>query len=130
MPGLAILGSGNPNQRWHFVRAPYSWDGFAGYYIELNSTASGTPLCITPVVDNDHPYSQPGERLILGSCDYLGAVWAMVTAPGSNPLITLRSVSQGGAFCISTADFSDSNGTPLIQKYCDPNDAAQVWWLG
>jgi len=119
----------NPNQRWHFVQNAYSPGGFTGYNIELDSTKSGTPLCITPSgVDNDHPYSEPGVRLVLGSCDYLAADWITVTADGSNPLMTLQDHSR--TFCISTADFSDSNGTPLIQKYCDPNDLSQVWWLG
>ncbi|HET7013236.1 MAG TPA: ricin-type beta-trefoil lectin domain protein [Streptosporangiaceae bacterium] len=123
-------GSTGDPQRWHFADSGWrGTDGTKGYLIELNSTRSGTPLCITfPVGDINSGVIPPNERLVLGSCNTLYAVWFMNTAPGSNPLITLEDF--GGNNCMATADFTDNNGTPLIVKNCsDTSDLSQVWFL-
>jgi len=123
-------GSTGDPQRWHFVDSGWrGTDGTVGYLIELNSTRSGTPLCITyPNQDVNSGVFPVNERLIIGSCNTLWAVWFMNTAPGTNPLITLEDFN--GSNCMAAADFSDSNGTPLIVKNCsDTSDLSQVWFL-
>lgn len=122
----------NANQRWHFVfyaNSNPAIDGGNSYSIELDSTVgSSNPLCITfPDLSNE----VRGQRLVLGSCNTLDALWTMLGAPGTNPLMNLRSYVNGqdSGLCMMQPDFSDNNGTPLIEDFC-ADTLAETWQLG
>lgn len=118
----------NPNQRWHFELAGTTPDGFGIYSIALDSSwisPAQDPDCIS--LRGIAP-QEPGQQLALGACGFLDDMWVVQTVPGTNPLISIVNYTSG--LCMAVADFSDNNGTPLIEKTCDPNDLAQVFVLG
>src|SRR5712691_2416771 len=124
-------GSSNSNgapQRW-FFNPTFLEDGTPAYTIYLYNTLSvgaddpGDFMCIH--YWNDDRWV--GQRMALGNCWPREIDWIMDTGPGINNIMLRDPVSY---LCLAAADFSDSNGTPLIATTCNPNDLSQVWTLG
>ena len=110
----------------------FTEDGTAAYIIYLANTLSTDPndpndfMCIH-YWNNDRWDGQP---MALGNCYPREIDWVM--EPG-NPGISdnnfmLRDSENN--LCLSAANFSGSNGTPLIAATCNPYDPTQDFWLG
>ena len=100
--------NGSP-QRWHFIPSFTTDSGDVAYLIQ--NTGSG--LCVTHPVNNVNS----GLRLQQGRCDQ-APFWVIhrQNANGTDPLIQL--VIFGADLCMSAANFSDANSTPLVATDC------------
>lgn len=110
--------SGGQPQRWHFQAM--------GNGFQISNFSSG--LCIG--IGQDLPAN--GNHAVQANCSF-NTVWDMVGQAGSGSLFHLQYERLGTSVCLEPADLSDSNGTPLVIKSCDPtfsHDLAQLWSLG
>jgi len=118
-------------QRW-FFNPTFTEDGTAAYIIYLANTLSTDPndpndfMCLH-YWNNDR---RDGQPMALGNCYPREIDWVMEPGnPGISDNNFMLRDSQNN-LCLSAANFSDSNGTPLIAATCNPYDPTQDFWLG
>ncbi|SRR5712691_4383702 len=92
----------------------------------LSAAAAGTAYAVVPPDPNWNEIISVFDHNA-GNCWPREIDWIMDTGPGINNIMLRDPVSY---LCLAAADFSDSNGTPLIATTCNPNDLSQVWTLG
>jgi len=102
--------NGSP-QRWHFIPSFTTDSGAVAYLIQ--NTGSG--LCVTNPVNNVNS----GLRLQQGRCGS-APFWVInrQNANGTDPLMELAIF--GTDLCMSAANLSDGNSTPLVATTCQP----------
>jgi hypothetical protein len=114
-------GSDGGPQRWQFIDDGIGIDGVHAY--QLRNAANGLCLAFDPAT----------TYIIQTSCDFSGGweLWSENLWAADQQFALVRYPAQGDVRCMSAANATDSNHTPLVLAPCGLwfNDL-QLWQLG